>query len=418
MNRRNFLNITLPAAAVLASSRCFAKDAAASLDFPDADSFIHPGVLHNKKELDFIKGKIAAGEQPWLATWEKIRSHPVNSLDYVPEPQIRVERGPYNNPDNGGSEFIRDADAVYGHALQWYFTGDKAHALKAVAILNAWSSTLKEIAGHDTKLIIGMAGVRFCCGAELIRHTSDEWIEEDQQRFEKMLRELFYPPIRDFFPEANGNWDASMIQTMMAMGIFLNDRAMFERAVRYCVAGRGNGSIPNYFNDFGQCQESGRDQNHTQMGIGFLGIACEIAWKQGIDLYSSHANLFSLGAEYTAKYNLGHDVPFVRYRSIDGAYDHRTISRNSRGRFAPIYEQIVNHYHVRMGMEMPWCREVVEKKLSEVDRGRKGRKPSGGRSAGGAHIPWGNLMFVNLPVSTAPPGKTRPVPEIPVTGGK
>ncbi|MSU24700.1 MAG: hypothetical protein EXS32_12875 [Opitutus sp.] len=31
----------------------------------------------------------------------------------------------------------------------------------------------------------------------------------------------------------------------------------------------------------GECQESGRDQGHTQMGLGFLGCAAEIAWFRG-----------------------------------------------------------------------------------------------------------------------------------------
>jgi hypothetical protein len=29
------------------------------------------------------------------------------------------------------------------------------------------------------------------------------------------------PSIKDFYPSANGNWDASMLQAMTAMGVFL-----------------------------------------------------------------------------------------------------------------------------------------------------------------------------------------------------
>jgi hypothetical protein len=159
---------------------------------------------------------------------------------------------------------------------------------------------------------------------------------------------------------------------------------MFDRAVNYYLKGEGNGAIGNYFNAFGECQESGRDQAHTQMGLGFLGCAAEMAWKQGVDLYGASSNRLALGFEYTAKYNLGHDVPYEPYRSIDGKYLYRGISKDSRGRFAPIYERIVYHYHGRKGMEMPFSREVVAKRQSE------------GRS-GGAHAPWGALMFVELP---------------------
>ena len=27
--------------------------------------FIHPGISHNRDELDFVKGKIDSGEEPW-----------------------------------------------------------------------------------------------------------------------------------------------------------------------------------------------------------------------------------------------------------------------------------------------------------------------------------------------------------------
>jgi hypothetical protein len=241
----------------------------------------------------------------------------VSSLEYKPNPVSEVVRGPWNNPNVGSSEFSRDSIAAYAHALQWSLTGKQEHAKKAIEILNAWSSTLKTIGGHDAKLLVGMGGIGFCNAAELIRHSNAGWKAEDQDKFEQMLRKVFYPLIEDFYPSANGNWDASMIQTMMAMGVFLEDRDMFDRAVNYYRRGEGNGSIGNYFNEFGECQESGRDQAHTQMGLGFLGTACEIAWKQGVDLYGAIDNRLALGFEYTAKYNLGYDVPYEPFKSFE-----------------------------------------------------------------------------------------------------
>ena len=71
-------------------------------------------------------------------------------------------------------------------------TGKKAHASKAIEILNAWSTTLESISGHDARLLIGMGGLGFCNAAELIRHSEAEWEAEDQKRFEQMLRTIFY----------------------------------------------------------------------------------------------------------------------------------------------------------------------------------------------------------------------------------
>lgn len=349
----------------------------------EPEGFIHPGVTHTQVELDFVKAKIATGEQPWKEAWEDLLASPYADLSWEPRAVAHVERGPYNRPDIGGTFFMRDSNAAYTHALLWALTRKEAHAEKAAEILNDWSSTLETVTNHDARLLIGMGGIQYCNAAELLKHTWNGWPEADQQAFDRMLRDVFYPVIKDFYPSANGNWDASMIQTMMAMGIVLDDRAMFQRAVDYCRSGVGNGAINHYFNEFGQCQESGRDQGHTQMGLDYLCNSCEIAWKQGIDLYGAYDNRLAKGFEYTAKYNLGHDMPFEYYESYQGRYKHHKVSDKARGQFRPMYERLYNHYHNRMGMEMPWCEAVIEK-----------TRPEGSSKSG---MLWGTLMHAEQP---------------------
>ncbi|MBX2851064.1 MAG: alginate lyase family protein [Phycisphaeraceae bacterium] len=350
------------------------------------EAFRHPGLLHSNEELAYIRARIQSGDKPWAGEWEKLDDWCKQLLELDPEPRRKVVRGPSNRPDKGGTELQRDASAAYSLATAWCLSGNKAYAKKAVGFLDAWSAKLEKLEGHDTKLLSGMAGVKLVNAGELIRHSYDGWKGAGQDRFEVMLRNVFYEPIKDFYPTANGNWDAAMIQTMLGMGIFLDDRKMFDRAVTYYRQGEGNGAITNYFNAFGQCQESGRDQAHTQMGLGFLGVACEMAWKQGVDLYSEADNRLALGFEYTAKYNLGHDVPYEPYTSVQGRYKYKRISDDSRGRFAPIYERAVYHYHYRKGLEMPFTREAAAKPP----------RPRGIRR-GWAHFRWTDLMFERPP---------------------
>ena len=293
--------------------------------------FVHPGMLHNQAELDFIKQKVQAEEEPWLSGWKKLLEAEVSSMDWKSGAIADVLRGSYNKPDIGASNLERDASAAYSQSIQWAVTGDRRHALKTIAILNDWAFKLKSIGDHDAKLLVGMTGVNMINAAEIIRHTSSFWKENEIAQFEKMLLDVHYEVIKDYFPAANGNWDASMIQTMLCIGIFMDNEAIFQKAVKYYLEGKGNGAVLHYFNDFGQCQESGRDQSHVQMGIGFLGAACEIAWKQGVDLYGAYDNRLALGFEYTAKYNLGYDVPFETFSSIDGKYKHSSISGRGRG---------------------------------------------------------------------------------------
>lgn len=386
MHRRYFIKsaiYALPGVLALGAYGGLSQAYALAPQAQEKKMFTHPGLLHDERELAFVKKQIDAGEEPWLKAWGELKVACKYFAKLGPDARREVVRGPSNRPDIGGTEFSRDSSAAYALALAWQLSGDKVFARRAVDVLNAWSATLAKVDGHDTKLLVGMMGVKFVNAAELLRDSYDGWAKADQERFATMLREQFYEPIKDFYPTANGNWDASMIQTMLGMGIYLDDHDMFDRAANYYRQGRGNGAIPKYFNDFGQCQETGRDQGHTQMGLGFLGCACEMAWKQGVDLYAEADNRLALGFEYTAKYNLGHDVRYEPYKSVEDRYHYREISEKGRGHFVPIYRRLIYHYHHRQKMDMPFSR-----KAAEADKDGRSLK------RGWAHFRWTDLMFV------------------------
>jgi hypothetical protein len=158
--------------------------------YPQAadEPFTHPGILHSRAELDFVRAKVAAGEEPWQSAWEELRSHAISKLDWKPRPAADVVRRAYNNPDIGGTDLMRDAAAAYSHAIQWYVTGEPPHADKAIEILNAYATTLRSVGGHDAKLLVGMVGINFANAAEIIHHTQAGWKDRDQQQFEHLYR--------------------------------------------------------------------------------------------------------------------------------------------------------------------------------------------------------------------------------------
>jgi len=357
--------------------------------------FVHPGVAHSAESIAFVRARLKAKEQPWTRAWQRLQTSPHASLSWTPKPRAHVERGAYNRPDIGSSDFSNDATAAYVHAICWVLSKKVSHARKAAEIIDRWSATLKSISNHDARLLVGMSGYKFVVAAELLKHTWDGWPAERQERFARMLREIFYPLIRNFYPSANGNWDASMIQTMLAMGVFLDDLAMFDRAKDYFLHGKGNGAIGNYIKPSGQCQESGRDQAHTQMGLDFLANACETAWIQGVDLYGALDNRLLKGFEYTAKYNLGYDVPYEPFRSYQGRYFYPHISDKARGRLRPMYEKVFNHYHNRRGLPAPYTWQAVQRQRAGLLQDGSG---SGGRRRRrSTQAALDTLMFAGLP---------------------
>ena len=248
--------------------------------------FVHPGLLHTQADLDRMRQCVAAGKEPWKGGFEKLRLDPPSRPDWkLRGPFEVVTRG--SDLSRGNPQMVLDGNAAYQNALMWCVTGNEAHAHKAVEILNAWALKLRKMDGRDVQLSAGLNGFKFVSAAELMRHTYPAWPREAVARFERMLKEAMLPPIKEFAPFANGNWDAACLVTMMATGVFCDDRELFNRATTYFRSGQGNGRLVHYvFNETGQCQESGRDQQHTQLGLGLLAEACEIAWHQGVDLYA------------------------------------------------------------------------------------------------------------------------------------
>jgi hypothetical protein len=314
------------------------------------EAFIHPGMLQNCQDLAFMKQKVAAGEEPWKTAWSNLCSQKYSSLNFQPQPVAHVVRGSYGRPSIGDRELSASANAAYSQALQWVVTGDKAHAQKAIEILNAWSYTLWDFQDNDAKLLAAWTGHTFCNAAEILRSTGAGWQEKDVTQFKRMLLTVYHPLLKNYFPEANGNWDAAIMDTMLCIGIFCDDRTIFDSATDHFLRGAGNSGITKYIYPSGQCEESTRDQTHTQLGLGELAQVCQIAWNQGVDLYGTADNRLALGFEYTAKYMLGEDVPASGVLSTQG-----------RGKFSDIYEGIYQHYHFVKRLEMPFTEKAMEK---------------------------------------------------------
>lgn len=172
-------------------------------------------------------------------------------------------------------------------------------------------------------------------------------------RAQDMFRDVFHPVCDNFCgrtstgppqpsPQncsygANGNWDTSCMSAVASWSVFLDNATMLQTVADYYANGRGNGRLTHYIiNSAGECQESGRDQAHTQDGLEHLTETALTLWHatNRTDVFTMADFRLRAGLEYTARYNLGYDVPFV---PTCGAYPaHRDscfshLSNKSRG---------------------------------------------------------------------------------------
>ncbi len=246
-------------------------------------------------------------------------------------------------------------------ALDFAQRGDTAQARR---IIDAYGRTLQRIDGHDAPLCLIQC--YWLVRAMMLTGHAEE----------AMIRRAILPVIDRFdadSPYANGNWGAIVNRCRMACAICLRDSTLYQQATDYFLHANDNGSLPRYISRTGQCQETGRDQQHVQLGLQALADVCEMAWQwqqQGeqvagmlaCDLYGALDNRLLQGLEYTAKYNLGHDdVPFETWTDCTGLYcDWTEPGTMGRGRIRDIYRQPYRHYVERQGLQMPYTRRLLQ----------------------------------------------------------
>jgi hypothetical protein len=323
-------------------------------------TFSHPGLLHTADDLARMKAAVAAKQSPVYDGYLALAAHARSSSSYAVQNIGQITtwgRGPANYQNQA----VADSAAAYQNALIWSVTGDTAHADKARDILNAWAASLTAITGADGPLGAGLQAFKFANAAELLRHSGyDGWTAADIARCEDSFLRVWYPALSCYMLYANGNWDLTSLQSLLAISVFCEEPTLFYDALRFAATGAGNGSVRHRIvTDAGQGQESGRDQGHEQLAVGLLADAAQVAWNQGIDLWGFDDNRILANVEYAARYNLGGDVPFVPDLDRTGKYIKLAVSATSRGSLPPIYEMAYAHYAGVRGLDTPYTKNAV-----------------------------------------------------------
>lgn len=381
-----------------------ASDLRQNINF-SSQLFIHPGGLHTLADLERMKTNVLAGNSPWNDDWRALLTNP--------QAQSNWKSAARANMGDSRQRADLDAHAAYLNALSWYISSDTNHAECAVRICNAWAAAVDQVpTGNDIPGLSGIPIFDFALAGELLR-IYPGWRQEDFRSFTNMMVKFCYPVCHDFLKNHASrcdsffwaNWDACNLGALITMGVLCDDTNIFNEGVEYFKHGKGMGSVSNavpflYSTNFGQWQESGRDQEHAQLGVGLLGSACQVAWNQGVDLFGYADNRLLAGAEYVAKCNLSYPastIPYTFYDNCSSARQH-AISINGLGRLdRPVWELIYNHYVVRRGLSAPYSTAMT--KLMRPERGN------------GDHFGYGTLTFtLSAAASPYPPNPIPPAP--------
>ncbi len=333
----------------------------AGMDFVQGQMvFVHPGAVNGKAELDTVKAKIAAGEQPWANAFASMKSQAGSNTFTVPP-----------STENGQKQSARKA---YANALTWYYTGDTVYAENAIAILNMWA---KKFDGYtpvegQNLLVAGWIGSLLGPAAEIMR-LYPHWDTADMDTLKTMFQSKFYPALNTTSPW-NGNVDLTQIDAIMNIAVFCADEEEFKLGIArlrqrnpayFYLA--SDGGVPAIDGDGGNAdkfwsypaswvdgltQETCRDNNHhSQYAMASAFHAAEVAWNQGIDIYGENAERYTAAMELMAtQMNTGY---------MQGTCTKSTPTND----IYATWEIGYNHYHHRMGVDLPHTAQFIRDKV-------------------------------------------------------
>ncbi len=307
----------------------------------------HPSVFNTQEELNLIAFRV--NNEPLSLTklgWDGMMKTAYAKLDYAHKSYANVEVVP-----SGGNEmedhFRGDAQSAYSHALQWVVTGNPANRDKAIIIMNDWAKTLKTFTSTGFKIQIQLecawASPIWIAAADIIRYHNNgaaNWSTADINQFDKFLDLLYTEAEKSATRDTN--WGSSATLAMLATGAYQNNETRFNNGVN---AYKNN--LTKVSSSDGKVLEVCRDTWHPQYCLVTWQQTCEIACKNGIDLYDIKLDgqttpRLVVVLEYFSKLFLG---KIAAPCASDWTYNYTNEKLRREG-----YETGLNHYANRKGL--------------------------------------------------------------------
>jgi uncharacterized membrane protein len=314
-----------------------------------AQTFVHPGVLVSKAQLDFVKAQVNAHVDPIYSAYVNATSNPYGSLTPTVTPSNSLQAGPSpagppsggvidcgssSSPDTGCTADDEDGTVAYVQALLWYITGNQTYANNAIRNLNAYSH-LTNFTNSNGPLQAAWSSSKWPRAAEIIRYSNAGWSAADATAFGNMMNTAMVPLIQNGSTN-NANWELSMIEGMIGIAVYNNNATLYNRAL-----GMLNADIPKFVQPTGQNAETCRDMGHALFELAAMINAAETVHIQGGNVYETQKALLSAELEFHSGLLEGKSEPVSGCSSVTLTPDR------------PTFVIGYNEFHNRLGMSLP-----------------------------------------------------------------
>lgn len=212
--------------------------------------FIHPGLWHTHDDLERIKSGVEGKAEPWHSAYANFTlskfsqanvrhpcpiSHTMQWPVSLQQDLKYTMRGPRpilcRGPCSNYTTFTNDVRAAYQNALMWYITRSQDHWNKSAEILDAWGSSLTDIIGTDTSLLVGLEGDLFANAAEIMRWEGG-WVEKGARAIgaSGFSNQLYWLFARQSINIGQANYGMVSIKALLSFAVYLDDVALVSYA--------------------------------------------------------------------------------------------------------------------------------------------------------------------------------------------
>lgn len=280
---------------------------------PTSSDFAHPSILNTKTSLDFIGAEIIANNTERAAAFKRILDYTNVTSRYPTSFPAIVIVGSNGATTPSKDQIRQNSELAYATALRWAATGDANFAKQTIAILNGWASTFQAYDllanqasptnANQPSLESSWTTPTMIAAAEIMRYykaggtASSGWLAADITQFESYLNKMLVTINKT--PVYNNNWNVSAGYAKMTIGIFLNNKTVYDDGVNYIKK-----YLPIVISVDGSIDElcDRQDCVHFQYSLTGFTYAAELARLQGdLSIYTYGNNLISLGYNFMKK---------------------------------------------------------------------------------------------------------------------
>lgn len=171
-------------------------------------AYEHPGGLHTKAQLAFVKKQIAVKNQPYYNAYLQLLSRADSA--FLHEKHALADfsvPGYYKDPAThrkNSAGFQSDAFDAYACALAYQLSGKKKYAEKALEYMMAWANINTKYSEFDGSLVMVYSGTAMIMAGELMLEYKD-WMAPDKQKFFTWTKNVYQKACMEIRNRKN-NW--------------------------------------------------------------------------------------------------------------------------------------------------------------------------------------------------------------------